>query len=274
MTTLLSRADEVELARRIEAGLLAREALDHPTTLTPDLVRELRQLVAYGDAAWERFHLANLGLVRQAVRQFADSIADPEELFQEGCLGLSEAIMRFDHTRGVRFSTHAYRWIRRWIVPAARRAGCATEEPTSRLPAIAVVIRTRRGLEEAGRPSGPDAVASELGRPRRWVEAHWTRGLRTYADLASNPDDRCLAVEQAPDERPDWWLDQLPSDEREVLVRRHGLRGLPASDETQVAAALGMSPCEVHRLETLAREHVRQLVTEGQCASFVLPRIA
>ncbi|HEX2858014.1 MAG TPA: sigma-70 family RNA polymerase sigma factor [Propionibacteriaceae bacterium] len=273
MTTLLSHDDEVELARRIEAGLLAREALDHPTILTPDLVRDLRQLVASGDAAWERFHLANLGLVHQAVRQSADSIADPEELFQEGCLGLSEAIMRFDHTRGVRFSTHAYRWIRRRVVPAARRAGCATEEPTSRLHSIAVVIRTRRALEEGGLPSGPDAVARELGRPRRWVEAHWTRGLRTYADLASNPD-RHLAVEPEPDEPPDWWLDQLPSNEREVLVRRHGLRGLPASDEAAVAAALGMSPGEVHRLDTLAREHVRQLVTEGQCASFALPRIA
>ena len=64
MTTLLSRDEEVDLARRIEAGLLAREALDRPIDVAPDLVRDLRDLAARGDAAWERFHLANLGLVR------------------------------------------------------------------------------------------------------------------------------------------------------------------------------------------------------------------
>lgn len=274
MTTLLSRSDEIDLARRIEAGVLARAQLEECPSPDPELGCDLGELVARGQEAWERFYLANLGLVHQAVKELADSGADPEELFQEGCVGLSQALMRFDHTRGVRFSTHAYRWIRKWVVPASRRAGCATEEPTSRLHFISVVAHARCVLEEAGLPSGPEAVARELGRSRRWVEAHWSRSLRGYIDLGSAPELRLLAVDQEVDEPPDWWLDELPAAEREVLVRRYGLRGVPASDEDEVAAALGRSPGEVRRLEALGREHVRQLVTSGECETFGLPRIA
>ena len=275
MTTLLTRTDEVNLARRIEAGVLARAELAANPALTPDAARDLGDLVTAGQQAWERFHLANLGLVHQAVREAGGSSADPEELFQEGCLGLSEAIMRFDHTRGIRFSTHAYRWIRKGLVPASRRAGCATEEPASRLHSISVVVHARCLLEEAGLPSGPAEVARELGRTRQWVESHWSRSLRSYADLGSSPEGLELAAdEQTADENPDWWLDQLPPVEREVLIRRHGLRGVPASDEAEVAAALGLGAGQVHRLEAVAREHVRQLFTEGQCESFVLPRVA
>ncbi len=268
----LSADEELELARRIEAGVLAADALARPVPPAGADEAGLTELVAIGNAARDRFVLANLGLVHQAVRELADSAADPDDLFQEGCLGLAEAIMRFDHTRGVRFSTHAYRWIRRRMVPLARRAGCAADEPASRLHFISVVIGTRRRLEETGSPSGPDAVARELGRSVRWVESHWTRSLRTYDDIGSSPDNPSLATPAAaPVERTDWWLDQLPPRERDLLVHRYGLRGAPALADVDLAGLLGVAPTSLGRIDRCAREHVRQLFVEGQCESFTLP---
>ncbi len=274
-TARLDAGEEVHLARLIEAGVLAAGLLAADAVPAGATRAELSELVEVGNAARERFHLANLGLVHQAVREMADSWADPDDLFQEGCLGLVEAIMRFDHTRGVRFSTHAYRWIRKRMVPASRRAGCAADEPDSRLHFIAVVTHTRRLLEESGRPSCPSAVARELGRSVRWVESHWSRSLRTHDDLGSGPDNLRLATPDIEmDEPADWWLDELPPRERQLLVHRYGLRGEVPLGDVDLAGLLGVVPHDLQRVDTLAREHVRQLLSEGQCESFVLPRIA
>lgn len=110
---LLSADDEIELARAIEAGLIAAEALGGrfrvpAGTSTP----ELTQLVAEGHAAWRRMWLANMGLVRMLAHREGRTLRAPaDDLMQEGCLGLAQAIMRWDYRRGTRFSTVAWPWI-------------------------------------------------------------------------------------------------------------------------------------------------------------------
>lgn len=108
---LLTADEEVELARAIEAGVLARAALagDFSSPATDD---ELCALVADGDRAWVAMWEANLGLAEMLARRVARRHALPlDDLTSEAQLGLAEAIMRWDHTRGTRFSTLAWIWI-------------------------------------------------------------------------------------------------------------------------------------------------------------------
>ena len=106
---LLNPADEVRLARAIEAGVLAAEALNRDENPLGASAEELRQLVAAGHAAQRGFFLANLKLVASISHQWATRATLPvDELFQEGCVGLGEAIRRWDHCRGSKFSSFAY----------------------------------------------------------------------------------------------------------------------------------------------------------------------
>lgn len=147
---LLSAADEIELAKRIEAGLVAAEVLARRWSCeaTPE---ELSELVAQGEQAWRQMWLANLGLVRMlSHREGRSARAPSEDLMQEGCLGLAQAIMRWDHRRGTRFSTVAWPWIenrlRRCVREHQRGAASGHEIPDQPDPRVIDLSLTRDAL--------------------------------------------------------------------------------------------------------------------------------
>jgi RNA polymerase sigma factor (sigma-70 family) len=110
-SALLSADEEIELARAIEAGVLARAALDGDFD-TPTPADDLRALAAAGDRAWQQMWQANVGLAGMLAGRVCRRHGLPEEdLVSEAQLGLAEAIMRWDHRRGTRFSTTAWIWI-------------------------------------------------------------------------------------------------------------------------------------------------------------------
>ncbi|MGL5406336.1 MAG: sigma-70 family RNA polymerase sigma factor [Propionibacteriaceae bacterium] len=119
---LLTAADESSLARTIEVGVLASAVLRGQIPMIAGATSvELSSLVRAGEQARERFLLANCRLVFLEAQKVALRLdLNVDELFQEGFLGLSEAVSRFDYQRGCRFATYALPWIRERLSSAAR----------------------------------------------------------------------------------------------------------------------------------------------------------
>ena len=254
VTALLDAEQEVRLARRIEAGLLAARALEEgsPVPASPE---ELQQLVVEGRLAWDRFLLANTRMVWLVVRQSSGrcGISD-DDLFQEGFLALARALQRFDHTRG-RFSTYALPRIQSHLaeVTSARAGGLGI--PTSR----ALELRRARAIAERvsqveGRQARLSEVATAMGREEDWtgrlLQHRPPVPLELVGDLAapSGPD----LVERLEHQRLARRVDRLPVPQRDVVRLRFGFTDGICRSYRLIAAAIGVSTSSVRRLELQA----------------------
>ncbi|MCA1676842.1 MAG: sigma-70 family RNA polymerase sigma factor, partial [Actinobacteria bacterium] len=111
-TALLTAQDEVDLAKRIEAGVFARHVLDSGARISPTRRADLRQLVREGQRAKDHLLEANLRLVVSLAKRYTGRGMPLLDLIQEGNLGLIRAVEKFDYTKGFKFSTYATWWIR------------------------------------------------------------------------------------------------------------------------------------------------------------------
>lgn len=253
---LLSPDEERQLAHAMEVGVLAQEALDRGGPDAPDR-RDLARLVQEGREARECFFWANVGLVHQAVTEISRTHhCDPTDAFQQGCLALSVAIMAFDHRRGTKLSTLAYTSIRREVMAFVRQGAVAVAVPPGRLSELDHVQAVRWQLREEGAIDTPDAVAARLHKPVDWVEQRWERpGRRALhagdADLPMEPDD-ADSVEE--------WLAELPRHEREAVVLRFGLCGVPACSVPAIARQLRCSQAEVRRRVRQGCERLKSVI--------------
>ena len=170
---LLTAADEVELARAIEAGNKARIELDRGTTLTPARRRELERTDTTGVAATKRFIQSNLRLVVSIAKRYQSSGLPLLDLVQEGNLGLMRAVEKFDHRKGFKFSTYATWWIRQAISRAIADKGRTIRVPVHMVETVAQVGRAATRLSRSlGREATPEEIARETGlTPDRVVEA-------------------------------------------------------------------------------------------------------
>jgi len=114
-TALLSAADEVELAKRIEAGLYAQNLLETGKRLSATRKRDLAMVVREGKAARSHLLEANLRLVVSLAKRYTGRGMPLLDLIQEGNLGLIRAMEKFDYAKGFKFSTYATWWIRQAI---------------------------------------------------------------------------------------------------------------------------------------------------------------
>jgi RNA polymerase primary sigma factor len=161
---LLNARQEVELAKRIEAGLFAEEKLAEGSgVLRADQSIDLEQVAEDGRRAKDHLVEANLRLVVSLARRYAGRGMLLLDLIQEGNLGLIRGVEKFDYTRGYKFSTYATWWIRQAITRAI-----ADQSRTIRLPvhiaeAINKLARVQRQmLQDLGREPTPQELAAEL----------------------------------------------------------------------------------------------------------------
>ena len=170
-TALLNAADEVELSKRIEAGLYARHLLATKKRIGPTKKADLRTIAEEGEAARAHLLEANLRLVVSLAKRYTGRGMPLLDLIQEGNLGLIRAMEKFDYTKGFKFSTYATWWIRQAIT-----RGMADQSRTIRLPVHLVeqvnkLARIKREMhQQLGREASLDELAEESGIPAHKIE--------------------------------------------------------------------------------------------------------
>ena len=170
---LLNAEQEVELAKRIEAGLFAEEKLNEPKKkFDKKMQRDLEWIAEDGRRAKNHLLEANLRLVVSLAKRYTGRGMLFLDLIQEGNLGLIRAVEKFDYTKGYKFSTYATWWIRQAITRAMADQARTIRIPVHMVEVINKLARVQRQmLQDLGREPTPEELAKELDMtPEKVVE--------------------------------------------------------------------------------------------------------
>jgi len=160
---LLNAEQEVELAKRIEAGLFAEEKLAEDLRLNSDQRIDLEWIAEDGRRAKNHLLEANLRLVVSLAKRYTGRGMLFLDLIQEGNLGLIRAVEKFDYTKGYKFSTYATWWIRQAITRAMADQARTIRIPVHMVEVINKLARVQRQmLQDLGREPTPEELAAEL----------------------------------------------------------------------------------------------------------------
>jgi len=161
---LLNAEQEVELAKRIEAGLFAEEKLaESSASLRPESRLDLEWIADDGRRAKNHLLEANLRLVVSLAKRYTGRGMLFLDLIQEGNLGLIRAVEKFDYTKGYKFSTYATWWIRQAITRAMADQARTIRIPVHMVEVINKLARVQRQmLQDLGREPTPEELAAEL----------------------------------------------------------------------------------------------------------------
>ncbi|MCU1674051.1 MAG: polymerase, sigma 70 subunit, RpoD subfamily [Frankiales bacterium] len=160
---LLSAEEEVDLAKRVEAGLFASEKLVTVPDLSAALRRDLEAIEYDGTVAKRKLVEANLRLVVSIAKRYVGRGMLFLDLIQEGNLGLIRAVEKFDYTKGYKFSTYATWWIRQAITRAIADQARTIRVPVHMVETINKLVRVQRQLlQDLGRDPTPEELGREL----------------------------------------------------------------------------------------------------------------
>lgn len=175
---LLSAEEEIELAKKMEAGSVAEEKISLLKTRMEESeedvekdeikaeIKELQKEVDWGDDAKKRLAEANLRLVVSIAKRYVGRGMLFLDLIQEGNLGLIKAVEKFDYRKGYKFSTYATWWIRQAITRAIADQARTIRIPVHMVETINKLIRvSRQLLQELGREPSPEEIAAEMNMP-------------------------------------------------------------------------------------------------------------
>ncbi|WP_049570247.1 sigma-70 family RNA polymerase sigma factor [Nonomuraea sp. SBT364] len=271
-TPLLSAADEVDLAKRIEAGLYAGHLIATGAgTAELDLVRR------DGQRAKDLLIGSNLRLVVAAARRYAHRGLPLVDVIQEGNLGLIRAVEKFDYTRGYKFSTYGMWWIRQAIERGIHDKSRIVRLPIHVAEEVARLLRAERALAASlGRAPGDDELAEAAGRTPAQVAG--LRGLAREMVSLDTPvgesgessigdllaDDDGPGVQELTERRAlsvsvnDAVASALPPREAVILRLRYGLAGQEVRSYTEIAQRMGLTRERIRQLEKQALKRLRQ----------------
>jgi RNA polymerase sigma factor (sigma-70 family) len=260
---LLSRDDEVRLARQIENGNVAREQLSAGKGLAPAQMRELRRTARDGTDARHTFVQSNLRLVVSIAKRYRTSGLQLLDLIQEGNLGLMRAVEKFDWRRGFRFSTYATWWINQAISRGIANTGRTIRLPVRTGSTLTRLQKARSRLElELHRPATLTELAAEVEMPERDV----TDLLRFAAVPLS------LAEPVGPDS--DAELGDLIEDDTKLSPLDAAMLALLPRDVAALLSSLGERERRIISLRFgLDRSRPHTLEEIGECFNLTRERI-
>jgi RNA polymerase primary sigma factor len=274
-TSLLTAEQEVDLAKRIEAGLFAEHKLETEPGLDDRFRRDLEAVAEDGRRAKAHMLEANLRLVVSVAKKYTDRGLSLLDVVQEGNLGLIRAVEKFDYTKGYKFSTYAMWWIRQAI-----QRGFADSARTIRLPVhvlemLSKLSRVERDMHQRlGREPTPEELAVELDRTPDQIEEllRTSRqpisldstigedGETSIGDLIEDVDapeasemvDRQLMAEQLRSA-----LDALTPREATIMSMRFGLYDGNPHTLDEIGRALGLTRERIRQLEKQSLSKLR-----------------
>ena len=266
---LLTAADEVELAKRIEAGLYAEHLLTASNSFSAARRRDLRALVIDGSRAKDHLLRANLRLVVSLAKRYTGHGMPFLDLIQEGNLGLIRAVEKFDYTKGFKFSTYATWWIRQAISRAMADQSRTIRLPVHLVEQVNKLQRLRREMNQSlGREATDAELAVELDVPEERIREliDLSRDLVSLDQTVGTDDDAALGDFIADDTAP------AAEAAVEAGLMRTQLRSVLGTLEAREAAVVRMryglddgqprTLDEIGRAFKLSRERIRQIERE------------
>ena len=276
---LLNAEQEVDLAKRIEAGLFAEQKITEATaadeTIETQLLADYRWISRDGKRAKDHLLEANLRLVVSVAKKYTGRGMAFLDLIQEGNLGLVRAVEKFDYTKGYKFSTYATWWIRQAITRAMADQARTVRLPVHLVEQVNKMTRVQRQLlQQLGREPTPEEVAVELDLPvekivemqryaREPVSLELTVGDDGDSQLGDFIED---ADAPAPVEAVSFSLMQeqlrkvlgtLPEREALVVSMRHGLTDGQPHTLDEVGRVLGLTRERIRQIEKATMAKLR-----------------
>ncbi len=266
---LLTAVEEVELSKRIEAGLFACEKLRQHTAgeakVPAAMRRDLAEIERDGERAKRHLLEANLRLVVSLAKRYQGRGLDLLDLVQEGNLGLVRAVEKFDYAKGYKFSTYATWWIRQALQRALADQGRTIRVPVHMAELITKVTRVRRELTQSlGRDPLPEEIGEPLEMTAAKVEEILGYGRDTLSLESPVGDDEAVLGDFITDsDSPD----PVAAVEMQMLQGQLGdvLASLPSRSATVVRMRFGLDDGRARTLDEvgrhlgLTRERIRQI---------------
>ena len=284
---LLTAEEEHDLGVIVQRGRLARQALEDANA-PPDGLRPLRRLVKIGERAEERMVLANLRLVTKLawkLKRQGGPAMEMEDLFQEGVIGLTTAIAKFDPERGLKLSTYATWWIRQSMTRAIADKTRVVRLPVHKFEQVRSVWKAGEELRSAGRPSTPSDVAAFLGITEYQVqECHRVSqavrsldrpvgsGTATLGELLADPvggDPGEIAVARAMENAVKEAMAGLSEREKQVMRLRFGLDDGRRRTLEEVGEEFGVTRERIRQIEAKTLRRLRDPARHAKLHDFV-----
>jgi len=265
-TSLLTAEQEVDLAKRIEAGLYAEHKLEAEPDLTDQLRADLEAVAEDGRRAKSHMLEANLRLVVSVAKKYSDRGLSLLDVVQEGNLGLIRAVEKFDYTKGYKFSTYAMWWIRQAI-----QRGFADSARTIRLPVhvlemLSKLSRVERDMHQRlGREPTPEELATELDRTPDQIEELLRTSRQPISLDSTIGEDGETSIGDLIEDVDAPEASELVDRQLMADQLRHALNALTPREATIMAMRFGLYDGNPHTLDEigkalgLTRERIRQL---------------
>jgi len=265
-TSLLTAEQEVNLAKRIEAGLFAEHKLATEPDLGAAYRRDLEEVAEDGRRAKAHMLEANLRLVVSVAKKYSDRGLSLLDVVQEGNLGLIRAVEKFDYTKGYKFSTYAMWWIRQAI-----QRGFADSARTIRLPVhvlemLSKLSRVERDMHQRlGREPTPEELAVELDRTPDQIEELLRTSRQPISLDSTIGEDGETSIGDLIEDTDAPEASELVDRQLMADQLRHALDGLTQREATIMAMRFGLYDGNPHTLDEigralgLTRERIRQL---------------
>jgi RNA polymerase nonessential primary-like sigma factor len=276
----------IDYTRALDATQLYLNEIGFSPLLTPEEEVFFARLAQKGDPAGrKRMIESNLRLVVKIARRYVNRGLSLLDLIEEGNLGLIRAVEKFDPERGFRFSTYATWWIRQTIERAIMNQTRTIRLPIHVVKELNVYLRAARELtQKLDHEPSAEEIANLLEKPVGEVKRMLGLNERVSSvDVSLGQDSDKTLLDTLTDDRPtdpcellqdddlsqsiDQWLSELTDKQREVVIRRFGLRGHESCTLEEVGQEIGLTRERVRQIQVEALKRLREILEKNGLSS-------